>query len=342
MGAGSRIAAVVLGGAAVKGAFEAGALGVIAARGITVRRIVAASTGSLNAIAYGAGVRARREVDAARELVKVWEEDASLCGAISPSLSAILGLRGISDQKKLLALLRRHVPPCTRPDPAPIEVHMMLAPLRGRPGAIDGEAATTYGELASFSGADFDVPERLERAFVVATASAALPVLFAPVDVPGVGPCTDGGIINNTPILHALGADPDEDLDVILVVTATPAHFAAPLQEYRGIQLLAHELDMVFAEWIYRDMCRAVRLREGLVRLEALAARRGWGAGQLAEIKAALDLDRARDVPIVSIRPVEALAGTMLSGLTDAAARRAYVQVGRDRAAQVLDGIGWR
>src|SRR5580692_1758806 len=102
--AGSRTAAVVLGGAAVKGAFEAAALAVIAARGITVRRIVAASSGTLNAAAFASGVRGRREIEASRELVEIWEHDASLCDAIHPNLCAILKGRGISDQKKLLAM----------------------------------------------------------------------------------------------------------------------------------------------------------------------------------------------------------------------------------------------
>jgi predicted acylesterase/phospholipase RssA len=340
--AGSRTAALVLGGAAVKGAFEAGALSVIAARGITVRRIVAASSGTLNATAFASGVRGRREEEAARNLVQLWEEDANLCDAIHPNLCAILKGKGISDQRKLLAMLRRHVRPCTRPDPAPIELQVVLAALHGRPGAIDGEPATTFSEIATFADADFDDAARLERLFLVATASAALPVLFTPVDVPGVGPCTDGGLVNNTPIVHALGDDPDEELGAILVVTATPSHFAAPPREYRGLQLLAHELDMVFAEWMYRDLRRAVQLREGLARLDALAARKRWSPGELDEIKAALGLDHARTVPIVSIRPVDALPGTMLSGFTDPAARRAYVEVGRTRAEQVLDGFGWR
>ena len=341
-GRAARSAALVLGGAAVKGAFEAGALEVIAARGIAVRRIVAASSGTLNATAFAAGVRARREVEASLELSKIWEEDATPCHAIHPSCRAILGGLGISDQKKLLALLRRHVPPCTRPDRAPIELQVVLAALQGRPGAIDGEPATTYSEIVGFSGEDFDTAEGLERVFLVAAASAALPVLFAPVDVPGVGPCTDGGLVNNTPILRALGNDPDEELGAILVVTATPSHFAPPPRAYRGVQLLAHELDMVFAEWLYRDMRRAIRLREGLARLDALAARKGWSAAELEEIKTALDLDRDRNVPIASIRPVEALPGTMLSGFTDREARRAYIEVGRDRAARVLDAFGWR
>src|SRR6185312_8365862 len=106
-----------------------------------------------------------------------------------------------------------HVEPCTLPEPAPVELHVVVATLRGRLGHIDGEPATRYSELLSFPGEDFDTPAALERIFVAATASAALPVLFAPVDLPGVGLCSDGGLVNNTPILAACGTDPEEALD---------------------------------------------------------------------------------------------------------------------------------
>ena len=270
-----RTAALVLAGAVVKGAFEAGALEVIASRGVSVRRIVAASSGALNGTAFAAGVRARREVAAAREMVGVWEDEASLCGVLHPSFGAILSCRGLSDQQKLLALLRRHVRPSAAPDPAPIELHLVLATLCGHQGHIDGEPATTYSRILGFPGACFDAPEALERVFVAATASAALPVLFAPVEVPGIGPCSDGGLVNNTPILTAFGPDPDEALNAVLVVTPTPAVLAPPLEQRRGLRLLAHQIDMIFTEWLYQDLCRATRLNEGLARLDALAARRG-------------------------------------------------------------------
>jgi NTE family protein len=337
----SRTVALVLAGAVVKGAFEAGALEVIASRGIAIRRIVAASSGALNGTALAAGVRARRTLEAARELVHVWEEEASLGGAIHPSLRAILGRRGFSDQKKLLELLRRHVKPATIPEPAPIELMITVAALRGRQGRIDGEPATTYSEIVPFPGAYFDAQETLERVFLAATASAAFPALFAPVDVPGVGPCTDGGLVNNTPIQAAI-RDVAHEIDAILVVTPTPALVEAPQRDYRGFELLAHELDMVFAEWLYQDLGRAVRLYEGLRRLDAVAARNGWNEAQVAEIRNALGYDDAHDVPIASIRPLSMLPGSIFSGFTDAAVRREYVAIGRERAARVLDELGWR
>jgi predicted acylesterase/phospholipase RssA len=302
---------------------------------------VVASSGALNGIAYAAGVRARREAAAARELVRAWEEDATLCGALHPSLRALWTRRGISDQRKILALLRRYVRPNTLADPAPIELLIVLAVLHGRQGRVDGERATTYRETVSFSDAAFDTQEALERVFVATAASTAMPVLFAPVEVPGLGPCIDGGLLNNTPILAAIGLDPDDDLEAVLVVTPTPAHLAPPPEEHRGLRLLAHELDMVFAESIYQDLRRANRRAEGLLRLDALAARKGWSPAEVEEIKGALDLEGAHRVPIVSIRPMESLPGTLFSGFVDRAQRLATVQIGRERAAQALDAMGW-
>jgi NTE family protein len=336
-----RRAALVLAGAVVKGAFEAGALEVIASRGVSVRRIVAASSGALNGTAFAAGVRARRELDVARDLVEVWENDASLCGILRPSLRAIATGRGISDSRKLLALLRRHVRPSSVRDPAPVELRIVLAALRGHRGRLDGEAATAYSKMLTFPGASFDAPEALESVFVAATASAAFPLLFAPVEVPGVGPCTDGGIVNPAPTLAALCADPADAVDAILVVLPTPPMITEPREEYRGFRLLAHALSMVFAEWLYQDLRRATHLQEGLARLDALAARNLWTSGQLHEIKAALDLQRVAAVPIVAIRPQENLPGTIFTGFTDGEARRSYVRMGRERATQVLDEIGW-
>lgn len=341
MAAPPRQVALVLAGGVLKGAFEAGALEVLAARGIGVRRIVAASSGALNGAAYAAGVRARRDAGAARDLVQVWLDEASLRGAIHPSLGAILRLQGFSDQTKLLELLRRHVRPSAVADPAPIELHVVVAPLRGVEGAIDGEPATTYSQVIGFSGDAFDDTAGLERLFVAVTASAALPVLYAPVDVPGLGPCTDGGLVNNTPIGIAFGPNHGDELDAIVVLTPTPSLFNTPSATPRGLGLVAHQIDMVFAEWLYRDLRRAMRVNDGLARLDALAARHGWSAADVDEIKRALGYAGARNLPIVTIRPRARLPGTLLSGFTDRGIRRAYVEIGRARATEVLDDLGW-
>lgn len=336
-----RQVALVLGGAAVKGAFEAGALEVITARGIGVRRIVAASSGALNGTAYAAGVRARREADAARDLVDVWVREANLRGTLHPSLRAILGGRGISDQRKLLSMLRGYVKPSTIVEPAPIDLHIVVAPLCGVQSHVDGEPATTYSRILSFTGPYFDDPGALEHVFLAATASAALPVLYAPVDVPGVGPCSDGGLVNDTPILPVFGPDQAPEVDAVLVVTPTPALVSPPGPDHRGVRLVMHQMDMIFAEWQFQELRRAVQQSASLGRIDRLAAQHRWSAQQVEEVKAAAGLDGVPNIPIISIRPSTPLPGNILSGLFSSDLRRRYVDVGRERAARVLDELGW-
>jgi predicted acylesterase/phospholipase RssA len=334
--------ALILGGGVVKGAFEAGALEVIGARkSIVVRRIVAASSGALNGTVFAAGVRARRESAAARDLVDAWEKDASLTGTLHPSLLGILGRRGISDQTKLLRLLRGRVKPSTIDDPAPVDLHLVVAPLCGARGSTGQDHATSYSRVLHFGGESFDDESGLERVFVAATASAALPVLFVPVVVPGVGPCSDGGLVNNTPILAVFGQDNGADLDGIIVVTPTPAVVETPSETHRGVALVAHQIDMVFAEWLYQDLRRAIRQNAALDRLRTIGKKHDLSRRVIEEIKGAFGLAGVRSIPILAIRPAVRLPGTLLSGFTHPAMRRAYIELGRARAAEVLDDAGW-
>jgi len=174
-----------------------------------------------------------------------------------------------------------------------------------------------------------------------ATASAALPMLFVPVDVPGFGPCCDGGLVNNLPILSAFGADRGQSLDAVVVVTPSPTLVPAPAEAYRGLALVGHQMDMVFGEWQYQYLRRSILLEEALSALDAAVVEHGWSREVVEAIKAKLGLDVARPVPIVSIRPVEPLLGGMLSALFDPALRRLYVETGRQRAREVLDRLGW-
>ena len=336
-----RAVAVVLAGAVTKGAFEAGVLQVLAERGIAVRRIVAASSGALNGTAYAAGVRARRERAAARELALLWEERGGLCSVIHPSLRAILGRRGLSDSTKLYRILQDNVAPCRIADPAPIELYLITAPLRGRSASASGEPVTTYTQALFFSGVSFDDAERLEDVFTAATASAALPGLFAPVELPRLGHCVDGGIVANTPIRYAFGDDGGASIDAVLVVAATPASLDAPPQMFRGMQLFAHVVDMLFSEWLYQDLRRSRLESERLAALDAIARQKRWSDAEVMEIREALLWDRRHATPIVSIGPVRPLPGTLFSGFMDADIRRGYVAAGIERAREVLDGLGW-
>ena len=206
---------------------------------------------------------------------------------------------------------------------------------------MDGEPGTTYTRVLRFGGESFDRPERLAEVFTAATASAALPVLFTPVDLPGLGPCVDGGLVANTPIRYAFGDDGGASIDAILVVAATPVSAGPARRSYAGGELVAHVIDMLFSEWLVQDLRRSHAMNRRLEGLAALAARKGWSAEERGEILAALGWERRSAMPIVPVQPLLPLPGTLLSGLTGADLRRAYVAAGVERAGAVLDALGW-
>lgn len=330
--------ALVLSGGVTRGAFEAGVLEALGQRNIDICRIVGTSSGALNGTVLAAGVRARRQREVTARISEVWRQQGGLGDVISPSLRAILGRRGFSDQEKLLALLRRHAPPSAAADPAPIELRIIVAAVDGIQSRTDGEPATSYMKVLTFADGDFDSPERIGHVHRAATASAAFPLLFAPVGLPGLGDCMDGGIVNNTPIINALDLDRPEDIDAVLVVAATPALVDAPRRPFRGFELFAHTVDMIFSEWLYRELRHTMRVNE---RIEALAKLQDLTPRQIEAVKAAIGWTGRRALTIASIRPVRPLPGTLFSGFTRQAIRRQYVEIGRARAEEVLDRLGW-
>ncbi len=300
--------ALTLAGAVTRGAFEAGVLHVLAEREIPIRRIMAVSSGALNGTAYAAGIRARREKAAAKELITLWEEQAGFCNVISINVIDILRRVGLSDQDKLLALLRGHVLPSHIPDPASIDLDIIVAPLSGILTSSDSRPWTTYTKVLSFQGEHFDRAEGLEQVFRATTASAAFPLLFAPVDLPGLGPCVDGGMVNNAPIRLAQLEGLGPALNTILVVSPLPV-FEPRDHMYQGRRLASHVIDMLFAERLHHDVRQAVE---------------------------------TTTLQIIPIRPLTPLPGGAFSGLFSSWARRQYVEIGVERANQVLDQIGWR
>jgi NTE family protein len=337
-----RNAAVILAGAVVKGAFEAGALKVIADREIPVGRIVAASSGALNGVAYAAGVRARREKAAAAEMIAMWRDRAGFLEAFDLNLRDLLGVTGLSDEKNLLKQLRENIHPARVADPAPIDLHIVVAPLDGVAGDLVGEPATTYEQVLAFTGEHFDRQDRLDEVFKAAVASSAFPGLYAPVEIAGVGPCYDGGVVNNAPIDSALDYGKDPSIDAVLLIAPTSAVFRPPAEELSGVALVSHLVDMLINERLYRDLHRARGINEALLKLEELGRQKGWSLADLQEVKAAMDLGDKRVIEVVQIRPPEPLPGNAFGGLFDASLRRGYVDAGIERATAVLDALGWR
>lgn len=308
---------------------------------IAVRQILAASSGALNGAAYAAGVRSRRETVLADRLADLWLNRANLCGVLNINLGAILRGRGISDQEKLLALLRRYVTPCRIPSPQPIGLHIFVAPLHGVESPIGPWSATSYVSAVSFQNEDFDTSRGLEKVFTAATASAAFPGLFTPVDVPGLGPCIDGGLVNGTPLRDVRAFALGTTVDTLVMIAPTPTHADGYHHSYAGLNIFGHLIDMIFTERAHQDMHEVHVTNTALLNLEGLARQQGWGAEEITDVKAALGLQGRRVLELVAIRPLMPLPDGVFAGFTSAEIRRRYVELGMERATEVLDRLGW-
>lgn len=332
---------LVLAGAVTRGAFEAGALKVLAERGVPVRRIVAASSGALNGTVYASAIHARREARATQELLDLWRDRGGVCDVIHPSLRDIVRGRGISDSTKILALLRRAVRPTRSPDPAPVDLHIVVAALDGVMGRIGSEPATTYTAKLDFSGSHFESEEQLEEVFTAAVASSAFPGLYAPVDVPGIGPCVDGGIETSTPLRFACDDADGVPVDACVIIVPTPILNPRSTRSYGGRRLLAHVTDMLFDERLYQDLRAMAAGNEARRRLEALAEVRRWSPEEMHLAEGALGWAARPIIPVVPIRPIAPLPGDAFSGFFDRRARERYIEAGVERANRTLDELGW-
>jgi predicted acylesterase/phospholipase RssA len=334
--------ALVLAGGVAKGAFTAGALAVLsdpqtkAAIGLDVARIVGASSGALNGVFYAAAIRSGTEAFAGQRLAQVWLDDATLGGAFEFSFRDLLGAVGLSTDDKLLALLRQHVRP-SQGDLHPIALRLVVTNADGEPIAIeDGGVATTFEHVVDLTGSDFDTAEALERVFVAAAASAALPGAYAPVPLEVGGRTVrglDGGLVDDTPLGHALSGAPE--ITRVFVLVPSPRIRTEPA-DLHGLALASHVFDILVEERLVRDLRHVARVNRVLARLPSLVA----DPGERAALLDALGWTGRRPVQIVEIRPDAALPGDGFSGFTSLALRQGYVQAGSDAARRVVAALG--
>ncbi len=300
-----------------------------------------ASSGALNGTTFAAGVRSRREKLSADLLVKLWRDSSSWRDVLDIDVRGLLSCRGLSSQRKLRALLRRAAPPSQITDPAPIDLYIIVAPLNGVETSVGAHPATTHVKVLSFGGEHFDHAERLEEVFTAATASSAFPYLFVPVNVGGLGPAIDGGIVDGTPLREIYGNRIGSSSDTVILVAPTPTRSPGPGGEYTGLGIAGHLIDMLFSERAYEDMREVHWTNAALRGIEDVAHRRGWGSSEVDELKAAIGWPRRRQVQFVSIRPTAQLPGGILSGFWSADIREQYIELGKARANQVFDDLGW-
>ena len=307
MSSDGRTVAVVLSGAAARGAFQAGALAVLvpalAAQGLRPTIWLGTSAGSINAVLWGA--RAHLDpAEAGDDVISVWlrmsdddvYEPLSLTAprlALQFAGGALLG-RGPGTTSLLdTAPLRRTAEEVLHTDlletnlasgtvaACGIVATRMPEELEGdQPGTASGRSVLFLDEHEP-SGYDGDSSRALDvvrgplRAEHV-LASSAIPVAFPPVELPApAGWYVDGGVRLNTPLHPAIGLEADR----ILVVSATATAYAPPAPAPRPVggtpdiaDAAAQLLHAALADRTTEDL-RALRRTNRLVAAAARAGR---------------------------------------------------------------------
>jgi len=325
--------ALILAGAVAKGAFEAGVLEVLSehlAR-IPIVRIVAASSGALNGAVYATGIRYGSEHLVARRLIELWMHDANWHNVLKVSPLDILHRVGVGTADRLLPLLEDAVDDLPLVQRRPIDLELVLTVLKGEAGDIAGTPATTFEHVAGFRDEQFDSKEGRAEVFGTALGSGAFPLLFAPVEVPGVGSCVDGGVVNNTPIKRAIQGG---GVERIIVVTPEPLRSAAP-EPLRGTKLITQLAEILINERLYRDLRDAEAINGYLRQLDALRAH-GVAPDTIQQVK---DVFGWVPLEVVQIRPARPLDGSAFSAFSNPAQLKGYVEAGRDAAGAALDTL---
>jgi len=230
--------AFVLSGGAGLGAIEVGMLQALFERGIAPDLIVGTSVGAIN----GAFIASREPtVDTALELGEIWR--GLRRGKVFPAnpLTGFIGFVGASDhlvpEGNLRRLIAGHVQ-VQRLEQLRTPLHVIVTDV------------LTGQELRLSEGPAVDA----------VLASAAIPGVFAPVEVDGRR-LMDGGVANNTPISHAVELGADE-------IYVLPTGFACALTKHpRGaLAMLLHAESLLIQQRLhveielYRDHANLVVL----------------------------------------------------------------------------------
>lgn len=317
--------ALILPGAVARGAYEAGVISAIIERKVKIHRIVATSSGALNAVAYAAAIRAGTEDSLGRRLRSAWLKYGSWTKSFNLNPLMWLTGRGLSDQNGLLEMLHELVQPSPPGSKGQIELRIVVSPLDGIRGNIGKDAATTYETVLSFSGKDFDTRQGLEKIFRTTAAACAFPGLFAPVHLPGLGYCVDGGAVNNAPVEYAL-----DEGDIGRIIMAVPFPRLMPKPKPRhGVGLAFHMAQILINERLYRELRNAHNLNLHLGALDELAKNKKISPKHLKNVRSVLPF---RPVQIIEVRPARPLGGTVFTGFTDPDMRKKWIAEGRKAA----------
>ncbi len=208
-----------------------------------------------------------------------------------------------------------------------MSLRIVVAPLAGTSGG-----RTSFEAVERFHDAELDDPPRRQRMLRAAVASASFPFAFKPVEVDGLGPCVDGGVVNNTPIGEAIERDPG--IATVYVVAAEPADVSLPnprAARLHGVHLGARIVEMVVNERLVRDLAEARAVNAWLDTLDRLEASGELSPAARRDVIEGLyhrDAADFRRLEIVEIRPKTPLEGSAFDGFFRPALRRAYLRAG--------------
>ncbi len=331
--------ALILSGAVSQGAFEAGALAVLTERleqrSARIRTIVGTSAGALSGAVLAAHVR-RGQADAgARTLVELWRERGAWRSFLDwPTRAG--GLRGLLPSDKVAALVREAMGPPGGSHR--VELRMIVTALAGhaarpRRGGVgaDPSAPTTFEQVLRFGAHDLDATEGQARVADAAAASACFPVLFVPRELPGIGLCVDGGIVNNTPVSEALSGT---SVETVFVIAAQPASYHGGVPS--GSDYLVHLIELLIHERLCRDLREAEAVNHWLRELERLVPDPHQRDRVIEALYPAHGRRALRPLELVQIRPAASL-GSVFAGFGSRRVRDEYLAEGAREASRALD-----
>jgi predicted acylesterase/phospholipase RssA len=322
--------ALVLPGAVARGAFEAGVIQVLAENDVRIDRIVATSSGALNGLAYAAGIRSGREKELADKLVQYWIENGEWNNSLSFNPLTWIKGSGLSSQSGLIKMMREMITPCEASARREVEFRIIVSPLKGVTSRIGQIPATTFEKGLEYGNEDFDSQERLETLFKSVSAACAFPGLFSPVDLDGLGPCIDGGAVNNAPIGYAL-----RELGTNRVIMPIP--FPALMTQdpkTSGFGLVNQLIEILINERLFRDLSDAELMNESFDQLGAMVLQGLLTQEQFELVTNTLQL---RKVETTEVRPLRHLEQSSFSGFFKKADRVELIAEGRKAALRCLD-----
>lgn len=221
--------AFVFSGGASLGALQVGMVRALFERGITADLLVGTSVGALNA----AFIASRPQTPAtARQLTRAWYE-IKRADAFPLSLRTVVGgLAGSRDHlvpaRGLRQIVERHIQLRCLTD-APIPLHLVAFDIKSGRETLLSEG----------------------RACDAVMASCSIPGIFPPVAI-GDQLLIDGGVVNNTPISHAveLGA---ERIYVLPTQGQSPAH---PNPQRTAIEVAMYGISLLVGSRLQGDIAR--------------------------------------------------------------------------------------